>query len=126
MRETHNKDKLCQQQRHGKDPVDIAVRIVERDARAQDFSVDGPVAFVETVEDTEVVVEGNCGDQGSDDHSGTEPRVNQGELEEEENGSRTHTSDSEGQHVVNDVELRSCEADISFCTGTDKKNKKKR
>merc|ERR1711904_686661 len=118
--EAHDKDDLDEEQRDGKEPIDISVGIVERNAGgavAVGLRVAGVVVNlavgdlarsvrgVEGVEDTEVVVHGDEGHEASEAQGGTVALVEAGEAEEEEDGGGSHGGEAQGEGVVDDIIL---------------------
>jgi len=118
--ELHDQDNLDEEQRHGEEPVNIAVGIVEGVAGGG-VSVGVGVALVgvdntvedltwsvgldEAVEDTEVVVGGDEGHEAGEAKSSLVALRERLEAEEEEDGGSHHGGESKGGAVVDDVIL---------------------
>merc|ERR1719331_2377001 len=121
LREAHDKDDLDEEQRDGKEPVNIAVCVVESNASwgvavclsTTGVVVDGAVGHfawgvcgVEGVEDTEVVVHGDEGHEAGEAQSCAVLLLERAEAQEEEDGGRRHGRKAQGGHVVDQIMLR--------------------
>merc|ERR1711990_655423 len=118
--EAHHEDDLDEEQRDGKEPIDVPVGVVEWNTgggvaellRVALVVVDALLGDLtrgvrsdEGVEDTEVVVHGDESHQASEAESSLVALAEASEAEEEENGRRCHGGKPEGEGVVDEVIL---------------------